>query len=171
MVTVRHYKDLKALRNHEEGETAYVESDKCGYIYHDGKWHKVDASESGITMNLYELNKSLYSQMDALDDDSLECLKKDIDKGFKKKFYLLYGKEISYFSLFVREQFIIQDPENPQPSLGEAVIECLKSFEKVYSYEFKDNEQTVEIWVHNEETGLATVLYLFDYTDGVIYYE
>jgi len=58
-----------------------------------------------------------------------------------------------------------------QESLGEMVLECLKAFDKVYSYEFKDDEHTVEIWVHNSENNLATVLYLFDYKEGVVYYE
>lgn len=102
--------------------------------------------------------------MDPLDDDTLEYLKRDIDKGLTSDYYLLYGKEISYFTLFERK-------ENEGLSLGEAVLECLKTFEKVYSYEFKEEEKVIEIWVHNKDNNLATILYLFDYKDGVVYYE
>lgn len=165
MITVRHYKDLKALQNHGEGEVAYVQKDKQGYIYHDGKWVLIKANESGIKMNLYEINKSIYSQMDPLSDDSLEYLKKDIDKGLTKNYYLLYGKEISYFTLFERKSEITQE------TLGEAVLSCLQDFEKIYSYEFKDDEGVVEIWVHNSDNNLATLLKLFNYENGVVYYE
>ena len=169
MITVRHYKDLKALQFHGEGETAYVESDKKGYIYHEGKWVQINANESGIKMNLYEINKSIYSQMDPLTDDSLEYLKRDINKGLTGNYYLLYGKEISYFTLFEKRKVVTDMLKNE--SLGDMVLECLKSFEKIYSYEFKDDENVIEIWVHNSKDNLATVLYLFNYEDGVVYYE
>lgn len=163
MITVESYKDLKALRFHGEGETAYVKKDKCGYVYHDNKWVKINTDGSGLKMNLYEINKSIYSQMDPLGDDSLEYLKRDIDKGLTGNYYLLYGREISYFTLFERKN-------ETNETLGEVVLDCLKTFGKIYSYEFRDEEQTVEIWVHNEKDSLATALYLFDYKDGVVYY-
>lgn len=163
MITVESYKDLKALRFHGEGETAYVKKDKCGYVYHDNKWVKINTDGSGLKMNLYEINKSIYSQMDPLGDDSLEYLKRDIDKGLTGNYYLLYGREISYFTLFERKN-------ETNETLGEVVLDCLKTFGKIYSYEFRDEEQTVEIWVHNEKDNLATALYLFDYKDGVVYY-
>ena len=169
MITVRHYKDLKALQFHGEGETAYVESDKKGYIYHDGKWVEIKTDGSGLSMNLYEINKSIISQLEPLTDETLEYLKKDIDKGLTGDYYLLYGKEISYFTLFERRHIVTDMLKNE--SLGDMVLECLKSFEKVYSYEFKDDEGVVEIWVHNQNNNLATVLYLFDYKDGIVYYE
>ncbi len=163
MITVESYKDLKALRFHGEGETAYVKKDKCGYVYHDNKWVKINTDGSGLKMNLYEINKSIYSQMDPLGDDSLEYLKRDIDKELTGNYYLLYGREISYFTLFERKN-------EADETLGEAVLDCLRTFGKIYSYEFRDDEQTVEIWVHNEKDNLATALYLFDYKDGVVYY-
>lgn len=170
MITVEHYKDLKALRFHGEGEVAYVKKDKKGYIYHEDKWVPVNTDGSGLKMNLYEINKSIISQMEPLTEESLEYLKKDINKNLTGDYYLLYGKEISYFTLFERKPQIIQDPEE-DTSLGNMLIECLKSFDKVYSYEIKDDEKVVEIWVHNSDNNLATVLYLFDYKDGVVIYE
>lgn len=169
MITVEHYKDLKALRFHGEGETAYVKSDHKGYVYHEDKWVPIDTDGSGLKMNLYEINKSIISQMEPVSEESLEYLKRDINKIFTGDYYLLYGKEISYFTLFERRKVVTDMLKNE--SLGDMVLECLKSFDKVYSYEFKDDEHTVEIWVHNSENNLATVLYLFDYKEGVVYYE
>lgn len=164
MITVRHYKDLKALQNHGEGEVAYVQKEKQGYIYHDGKWVLIKSDGSGIKMNLYEINKSIYSQMDPLNDEALEYLKNDINKNFTGDYYLLYGQEISYFTLFVKTSSTFNE------TLGEVVVDCLKSFGKIYSYEIKDDEGVIEIWVHNEKNNLATVLYFFNYKDGVVYY-
>ena len=166
MITVESYKDLKALRFHGDGETAYVKKDKKGYVYREAenKWIPINTDGSGLTMNLYEINKSVYSQMEPLSDESLDYLKRDIDKGFTGKYYLLYGKEISYFTLFEKQ-------EDSEETLGEAVLSCLKPFGKIYSYEFRDEEEVVEIWVHNEENSLATVLHLFNYENGVVYYE
>ena len=162
MITVRHYKDLKALRNHGEGEVAYVEKDKKGYIYHEDKWVEIKANSQGLTMNLYEINKSIISQLEPLNDIGLTTLKNDINTNLKEDYYLLYGKEISYFTLFEKH-------EQSKESLGDVVLDCLKAFDKVYSYEIKD-DTSFEIWVHNQENDLATVLYLFNYKDGVVYY-
>ena len=166
MITVDSYKDLKALRFHGDGEIAYVKKDKKGYVYRqeEDKWIPVNTDGSGISMNLYEINKSVYSQMEPLDDNALEYLKRDIDKGFTKKNYLLYGKETGYFTLFEKK-------EGAEETLGEVVVSCLQTFEKIYSYEFRDDEEVVEIWIHNSKDNLATVLYLFSFEDGVVYYE
>lgn len=169
MITVEHYKDLKALRFHGEGETAYVKKDKKGYVYHEGKWVPVDTDGSGLKMNLYEINKSIISQMDPLTEEALDYLKKDINKNLTGDYYLLYGKEISYFTLFEKRHVVTDMLKNE--SLGDMVLECLNSFDKIYSYEIKDDEKVIEIWVHNSDNNLATVLYLFDYKDGVVYYE
>ena len=76
--------------------------------------------------------------------------------------YILFC--FSYFTLFEKQ-------EGSEETLGEAVLSCLKPFGKIYSYEFRDEEEVVEIWVHNEENNLATVLHLFNYENGVVYYE
>lgn len=165
MITVDSYKDLKALRFHGDGEIAYVKKDKKGYVYRqeEDKWIPVNTDGSGLSMNLYEINKSVYSQMEPLDDNALEYLQRDIDKGFTKNCYLLYGKEVGYFTLFERK-------EGAEETLGEAVVDCLRTFERIYSYEFRDNEEVVEIWIHNFKDDLATVLYLFNFESGVVYY-
>jgi len=76
---------------------------------------------------------------------------------------MLYGKEISYFTLFKKEN-------NPkEDDLGQQVLNCLSAVsDKIYSFEFIEETNALEIWCYNTETDLATVLYLFDYTEGVV---
>lgn len=175
MVTVDNIKILEKLQNHEDGEVFYVKEENKVYAWREKEkcFKEVDekiASEGGLKMNLYDINKSIISQTEPLDEAKLNDLKDMINSILDKNYYLMYGQEISYFTLFKRETFIIQDPENPQQNLGEAVLDCLKAFDKIYSFE-KLEDNVIEIWVHNSNNDLATVLYLFDYTDGVVYYE
>ena len=175
MVTVDNIKILEKLQNHEDGEIFYVKDENKVYVWNEEikGYKEIDqkmVSEGGLKMNLYEINKSIISQIEPLDETKLNDLKDMINGVLDKNYYLLYGQEISYFTLFERESFIIQDSENLQQNLGEAVLDCLKVFDKIYSFERLDNG-AIEIWVHNKNNDLATVLYLFDYTDGVVYYE
>lgn len=174
MVTVEDKKTLEALKIHEDGEAFYVKDENKIYVWkdEDKSYKEVDQkmiSEGGLKMNLYEINKSIISQMDPLDEAKINDLKDMVNSILDKNYYLLYGEEISYFTLFERKPQIIQDPKE-DTSLGNMLIECLKAFDKVYNYELLDNG-AIEIWVHNKDNNLATVLYLFDYTDGVVIYE
>ena len=171
MVTVNNLKILKKIRNHKDGEVFFVKDENTAYVWNDeaNDYIKVDknmVSKGGLSMNLYEINKSIISQMKPLTDEDLTKFKDEINEKLSGRHYLMYGKEISYFTLFEKRKAIMEEPE----SLGEVVIDCLKSFEKVYSYELTNNN-TYEIWVHNEDTNLPTVLYLFNYKDGIVYYE
>ena len=174
MVTVEDKKSLEVLKIHEDGEVFYVKDENKLYVWNEdsSSFKEVDqkmVTDGGLKMNLYEINKSIISQSEPLDEAKINDLKDMVNSILDKNYYLLYGAEISYFTLFERKPQIIQDPEE-DISLGNMLIECLKAFDKVYSYELLDNG-AIEIWVHNKDNNLATVLYLFDYTDGVVIYE
>ena len=167
MVTVEDKKTLEALKIHEDGEVFYVKDENKIYVWknEDKSYKEVDQkmiSEGGLKMNLYEINKSIISQMDPLDDTKLNDLKEMIDSLYFKEYYLLYGREINYFTLFVKNGY------ESNETIGDVLISCLKSFDKVYSYE-KMKDDTLEIWVNDKD--VVTVLYLFDYTSGVVYYD
>lgn len=168
MVTVNNLKILKKIKNHKDGEVFFVKEENAGYVWNDAlnDYIKVDknlAGKGGLSMNLYEINKSIISQMDPLDDDRLNELKNTVNTLMTEDYYLLYGKELSYFTLF-------QKKDDLEESLGEALLDCLKVFKKIYSFEVIEDTKSIEIWVYNEETNLASVLYLFNYKDGVVFY-
>ena len=74
---------------------------------------------------------------------------------------MLYGKEISYFTLF-KKQVLAND------DFVLALFKCLGDLGgQVYSFEVVD-EDTIEIWIDYE--GEPTCMYLFNYDAGVVIY-
>ena len=70
---------------------------------------------------------------------------------------MLYGKEISYFTLFK----IIDSND-----FGYEVIECLKNIGIIKAIDFTETKDAVEIWVENDDG--PTCLYLFPYDNGIV---
>lgn len=70
---------------------------------------------------------------------------------------MLYGKEISYFTLYK----IIK----PQ-CFGNEVIDCLKNIGIIKAIDFTETQDAIEIWV--EDDNGPTCLYLFPYDNGVV---
>ena len=73
-------------------------------------------------------------------------------------YYMLYGKEISYFTLF---RVIDSD------YFGYEVIECLKNIGAIKAIDFTETKDAIEIWVENENDE-PTCLYLFPYDNGIV---
>ena len=82
---------------------------------------------------------------------------------------MLYGREINYFTLFVKD-------ENWElESLDIGVIECLNNIGTIYSIEYTKEKDAIEIWVEvetNTDTEeiekLITCMYLFPYDAGIV---
>jgi hypothetical protein len=75
------------------------------------------------------------------------------------KFFMLLGKEIGYYTVFMREPIANE-------TIGEAVIDCLNSIGTIKSIDKLENNDAIEIWVVKENE--PTVLYFFPYNEGVI---
>lgn len=152
----------------KRGELAYCEKESQMYIYDNG-WqpHNVEkANQTIMEMNLYDLNKSIIEQLGAISyEDIDEKIYKVINNYFIERkdynYFMLLGKEISYFTVFHRT-----NRKNPEfKNLGEGVFECLKNVGDIYSVEENDSN-AIEIWVNTDVIGM-TVLYLFPYDTGV----
>ena len=125
------------------------------------------------SVSLYELNRSIIKQQGPLEEKDIKS-KMNILKEFSNtfgKYYLLYGREINYFTLFVRD-------ENWElESLDLGVIECLNNIGTIYSIEYTKEKDAIEIWIEVEtETStdteksekLITCMYLFPYDTGIV---
>ena len=124
-------------------------------------WNVVKSENSGINMGLYEMNKQLIAQLPELTEDEL-CQEKDLTihslhAKYNNNYYMLYGKEISYFTLFK-----IIEPQY----FGYEVIECLKNIGKIKAIDFTEPQDAIEIWVEDEDG--PTCLYLFPYDNGIV---
>lgn len=158
---------LNSLRNHKEGEIAYAIDENKYYKYTDGSWMETvieeTSSNTEMKMTVYDMNKQLAKQQVPYDEsrkrdmaDSLRAWKRN-----DVNLYMLYGKEISYFTLF-QKQILAKD------NFVQAVFKCIDDLGGViYSFEVVD-EDTVEIWIGYE--GDATCMYLFNYDKGVVIY-
>ena len=123
------------------------------------------------SVSLYELNRSIIKQQGPLEEKDIKS-KMNILKEFSNtfgKYYLLYGREINYFTLFVKD-------ENWElESLDLGVIECLNNIGTIYSIEYTKEKDAIEIWIEvetntdtEESEKLITCMYLFPYDAGIV---
>ena len=155
--------DLSQIRYEpKEGEVVYNtnEANKGCFVYHDGAWNKIITEGSNMSMGLYDMNKQIIAQLPTLAEDELKEKKYAIDaleSKYNNEYYMLYGKEISYFTLFkiVEPQYFSYE-----------VIECLKNVGDIKAIDLTEDKDAVEIWTMAD--GEATCLYLFPYDLGVV---
>ena len=116
-------------------------------------------------IELYELNRSIIEQQGTLDANVLAD-KFELINTFavdtKNNFYMLYGREINYFTVFTKhEKWELE-------TLALAVAECLANVGTVYSIELTAEKDAVEIWVKDIHQDLLTCMYLFPYDGGIV---
>ena len=146
------------------GEIAYATDTEETYIYGQDGWQvlkDVKVSGEGLHMSLYELNRSIMEQLPNLTDynTAINTINDFKDKTHNS-FYMLYGKDISYFTIFK-----LQDIQYECDSLGSAVFECLENIGTVKTVDVMQ-EGSVEIWV--DVNGEIHCLYLFPYDTGIV---
>ena len=125
------------------------------------------------SISLYELNRSMIKQQGPLEEKDIK-LKMNMLKDFSntfEKYSLLYGREINYFTLFVKD-------ENWElESLDLGVIEYLNNIGTIYSIEYTKEKDAIEIWIEvetetntdtEESEKLITCMYLFPYDTGIV---
>ena len=141
-----------------EGELMQNAADGHYYVWHNGEWNVVKMDNSGFEMGLYDMNKQIISQMPNLTDwDRVETALLDFDKKWHNDYYMLYGKEISYFTVFkIKEQI----------AFGREVIDVIKNVGAVKAIDPTENADAMEVWVIYDDE--PTCLYLFPYDSGIV---
>lgn len=117
------------------------------------------------SIELYELNRSIIEQQGVLGVDTL-AEKFELINAFaadtKNDFYMLYGREMNYFTVFAKyEKWELE-------TLALAVTECLANIGAVYSIELTTEQDAIEIWVKDTQQDLVTCMYLFPYDNGIV---
>lgn len=160
--------ELYALQNHIPGEMVYCEEEQKVYSWQeDSGWAPIEFDNKGISMNLYELNKTIVNQLPPLTDSEIAIRIDVIHKLHNESMnnhYMLLCKEYNYYTIFESDTML------NMPSFGAAVCEIVSHIGDVYSIEFTANNTGIEIWIKptGEESALA--FYLFPYDAGVVYY-
>lgn len=165
VITIKNKQELKTIEN-PDGKLVYNGEDQKYYYLKEGEWIQTPVqinSEGELGINLYELNKQLIQQLDYMTEEQLKEASTVIGDFMSGDCYMLYGKDIGYFTLFMK------DEKSPEDRVG-LVFECLHAAfgDNIYSIELNEEKTAIEIWVNFQE--MVTVLYLFDYSQGIVYY-
>lgn len=168
MMKVQKLTDLFSLKV-PDNAIIYVE-DKEGFFQKTPEgWEKTQikgTTNSNIQMSLYDMNRSLIEQLGPL-NKNIYSEKINLINQYRYDTnniaYMLYGKEISYFTVFVDN-----DIPNINVTLGETIFQCLENVGEIYSIELTENKDAIEFWVKTNEQ--ITCLYLFPYDSAFVEY-
>lgn len=141
-----------------------VRDSKSGkyYIWQNDEWNRVTVKGSDINMTQYDLSKSVVSQLPECDIASKVTLINDYIDNTKNTYYMIYGKEISYFTILYLNENSILEAEDP----GEVVIECLSNIGKIRAIELDEDNNVLEMWVMNNNE--PTCVYMYGYDSGLV---
>ena len=159
---------LYALQNHIEGECVYCEEDKKVYCWseYDG-WGPVNFENKGVSMNLYDLNKSIVNQLTPMTNQDIQKkieLFEELKTTSMNLHYMLLCKDYNYYTIFEDDAML------NMPNFGVAVSEIITNLGKVISIDFTESKDAIEIWIIPEGEESAFAFYLFPYDAGVVYY-
>ena len=164
MITVPSKEILFALpRKPKENELACVENSHTIYKANsEGKWEEVKV-DGGLTLSLYELNKTAMAQMSEMTaeqkKEAIELIQKYTKEAASGTYYML-GREINYYTVFP----VLPDNHSATP-IASTVLECAANVGEVVDVSL-NNANAIEIWVKTQDD--ATCLVFFDYTMGVV---
>lgn len=162
---VKNKKFLQVIQA-REGEVVYCEEEDAIYSFNNNEWQELKQPEKAPSVGVpsYEIMKSLADALDKMNNKEIQEKKEliiDWKKQFKDRFFMLLGKEISYYTIF--EHSAVYEV----PNLAEGVIECLENLGDILYIEENNDRTAIEIWIrqNNQE---PTILYLFPYGHGVV---
>lgn len=141
-----------------EGELVQTPEGKY-MIWHESAWNEIKMESGGINVGLYDMNKQIISQLPILEnfDKAMDDIW-TLYETYHNKYFMLYGKEISYFTVFK-----IIEPQY----LGEDVLDCCLNVGLIKAMDLTEAGDAVEIWVQPQD-GEPTCLYLFPYDSGIV---
>lgn len=166
--TVASKNSIRKLPNVKKGEVFWVELDHCAYVVADKDKEKIalkaldeNASLStGIT--IFEMNKAIVSKeplFDKNDEKAKDILVTNFEEWVlnnHQNFYVLYGRDIHYVTLFDYSTGEVSD------KMYKSLEECISDIGDLISMDFsKEGEEAkIEIWIRTQDS-LAELLYFF----------
>jgi hypothetical protein len=155
----------------KEGEVVFMEEENEFYLYHNDEYTLIP-NEAKVKLGLYDMNAQIISQLATLNRETIRSKRKDFKDFINKadnNFYMLYGKEISYFTLFnILDPNVNYVGAEVFSDFYEVFIECLKNIGEIKSLELTTTKDAFEIWVKTPEDK-TTCLYFFPYDTGIVY--
>ena len=168
VIRVKNIKFRDALMNHSEGETVYCEEEKQCYVWTNGQYQPIESKIDGegeIKVNYRDLVVNAISSFEPFTIENTEkyqVLINNWDEIQNKEYYMLYARELDYFTLLHRV------PEDGSKCLGKEIMDCLWNLGYIiYIEDFTEEDDRIIFWIKTNK-GLITEVYLFDYTEGVV---
>lgn len=141
-----------------EGELIQTPEGKY-MIWHEDGWNEIKMESGGINMGLYDMNKQIISQLPTLNDFTKAIADvRNLHEKYLNEYYMMYGKEISYFTLF---------KVCGMNEFGQDVIDCCTNIGAIKAMDLTEAGDAVEIWVQPQDDE-PTCLYLFPYDSGIV---
>lgn len=138
----------------EEGQTI------GSYIYNNDTWTLLKANaEGGLSLSLYDINKQIIAQLPVI--ENLNEAHKALASfccAEKNTYYMLYSKELSYFTLF---KMFCKNPDCLNLMTG--ITECIHN---IRSFDYNEESHAIEIW--GEVGNELSCFYLFPYDSGLV---
>ena len=138
---------------------------------HQDDFSNIDPSQikleglEGPKMSVYEMNQAEMKNAEPLTAEQLKTKYINIiynyvmEKRPVDKYFMLLCKELSYYTIFVRN-------DHSSANLYNEFLECLDYY-KILSIEYNETNGVPEIWVKTPD-GDAHCMYFFGYDNGIV---
>lgn len=120
--------------------------------------------KNSISLNTYEINKQIISQLPNLDKAGYQEAKRKIRHYINSNtntYYMLLCTDLHYYTVMVKDL----DNAKKEDTFENVVIDCVRTLGKVKTVEFDSTSNAIEIWLKHEEE--IFVMYFFGYDGGV----
>lgn len=168
---------IRSLPNVQVGQIFWVDLDDQAFVVSaiEGKKCTIRPLDENATVStgitIFEMNKNIVSkepEFDFTDTEASEALTQNILKWFNQDcppntYYLLYGRDIHYVTLF-------KTPDGEATPLS--AIELLRTIAEVghlisMDFNTETGASCIEIWVRTDKSK-AELLYLMPYDAGLV---
>lgn len=174
---------IRQLPDVEPGQIFWVSGDGKAYVVaeKDRKKMTIKALDENATVStgitLYDMNVGIISKepmFDFTNEEEVGKLKQRLWEWFNEdttdKYYLLYGRNIHYLTLFnVGERKEGGSSELVQKCELDVIMDCVENIGGLISMDFNTTEGqlAIEIWIRTPDSP-AELLYLFPYDKGLV---
>lgn len=174
LIKIKDNAELEEIKEPVDGQIVYNEIGENYFIYKNEKWFPLEAqmTSQGLELNLYELNRNIIEQLPDYEDSQWEGAEKVFGDWLMEQsstYYMLYGREINYFTIFKKGNI----GESDFATFWDGLKECLTALGVVRSINVNKLEDgsasSIEIWI--KYNGVVTCMYLFNYDEGIVTYE
>lgn len=149
------------------GQIACIEDNNQYFLFNGNDWEPVDVKKTAtgqLALNLYDINKSIVEQLGPMAkrkiNGAIKACQESLNKDTNDNLYLLYGKEIGYFTILNRVN------DSTEKNLMGTAVDLLSEFSEIYDISYLENQKVVEFWIKYQDK--ITCLYLGGWDEGMV---